>query len=297
MERKKIIGFGRSFSLSTVYYLLSTVFTRFTLYTLLFTVFMLLYALPPSAVAADKLVVTASDGQTKKFVVTDTGNIGIGNPNPAYIIDAIGPDYTGLFFTSYRGYTSYIVGQTARGTSSAPLPTIMNNNLLQIAGRGYNGTSFSGNSAHITFKAAENWSASANGTYMVFFTTPEGTTTQTEKMRITGSGYVGIGTTDPQGKLDVNGAIYQRGGVLHADYVFNPAYKMESIEEHANFMWNNKHLKALPGVQKDENGAEIIEIGADRRGIVEELEKAHIYIEQLNKRLQALEAKLQSLEK
>jgi hypothetical protein len=34
---------------------------------------------------------------------------------------------------------------------------------------------------------------------------------------------VGIGTNNPQGTLDVNGAIYQRG-VLHADYVFEPDY-------------------------------------------------------------------------
>ncbi|MDI6794571.1 MAG: hypothetical protein QME81_17170 [bacterium] len=33
----------------------------------------------------------------------------------------------------------------------------------------------------------------------------------------------------------------------------------------------------------DEEDQEIIEVGAYRRGIVEELEKAHIYIEQLHK--------------
>ena len=91
---------------------------------------------------------------------------------------------------------------------------------------------------------------------------------------------VGIGTATPQGKLDVNGPIYQRGGQLHADYVFEPDYRLESIEEHSKFMWSNRHLTAMPGVQKDESGQEVIEMGSHRRGIVEELEKAHIYIEQ-----------------
>lgn len=58
----------------------------------------------------------------------------------------------------------------------------------------------------------------------------------------------------PGGKLDVNGAIYQRGNQLHADYVYEPDYKLESIEEHAEYMWQNKHLKAVPRAKIDENG-------------------------------------------
>jgi hypothetical protein len=111
------------------------------------------------------------------------------------------------------------------------------------------------------------------------------------------NGNVGIGTTEPKGTLDVNGTIYQRGEKLHADYVFDPDYKLESIEEHAEYMWKNKHLKAIPKIKLDEEGREIIEIGAYRRGIVEELEKAHIYIERLHRRLKILEERLAKLEK
>jgi hypothetical protein len=107
---------------------------------------------------------------------------------------------------------------------------------------------------------------------------------------------VGIGTTNPIGRLDVNGSIYQRGVVLHADYVFEPGYKLESIDEHSEFMWQEKHLPAMPKIQKDENGQEIVEIGARSRGVVEELEKAHIYIEQLNKENKELRAKLTTLD-
>jgi hypothetical protein len=106
---------------------------------------------------------------------------------------------------------------------------------------------------------------------------------------LTVAGDVGIGTTSPQGKLDVNGAIYQRGSQLHADYVFENDYKLESIKEHADFMWKNKHLKAIPRAKVDNQGQEIVEVGAHRKGIVEELEKAHIYISQLEARLAKLE--------
>jgi hypothetical protein len=110
------------------------------------------------------------------------------------------------------------------------------------------------------------------------------------------NGNVGIGTLLPSGKLDVNGSIYQRGSILHADYVFESNYKLESIDEHSVAMWREKHLPAVPKAQRDETGQEIVEIGAQNKGVVEELEKAHIYIEQLNKRITILEERLAKLE-
>lgn len=117
-----------------------------------------------------------------------------------------------------------------------------------------------------------------------------------EIMRVDSNGNVGIGTATPQGKLDVNGPIYQRGGILHADYVFEPDYKLESIEEHTDFMWQNKHLKSIPKAAVDSDGNEIIEVGSHRRGIVEELEKAHIYIGQLNDHIEKQNNRIQLLE-
>jgi len=109
------------------------------------------------------------------------------------------------------------------------------------------------------------------------------------------SGSVGIGTSTPQGTLDVNGSIYQRGIVLSADYVFEPGYALETIEEHARRMWAERHLPAVPGTVRDEQGREVIEIGQQSRVLLEELEKAHIYIEQLNTLLQKQQAEIELL--
>lgn len=123
-----------------------------------------------------------------------------------------------------------------------------------------------------------------------------GWTIDGDDMYSTVLGNVGIGTLYPQGKLDVNGSIYQRGNQLHADYVFGPGYELESIDQHSQFMWQHGHLKAIPKAQVDADGQEIVEVGAHQRGLVEELEKAHIYIEQLNKRINALEEKVATME-
>jgi hypothetical protein len=111
------------------------------------------------------------------------------------------------------------------------------------------------------------------------------------------AGRVGINTTDPQGALDVNGEIYQRGIQLYADYVFEPDYKLESIEEHAEFMWENKHLKAVPKAMVDARGREVVRLGLHNRGLLEELEKAHVYIQQLNDRIKDQEEQIKRLTK
>lgn len=105
-------------------------------------------------------------------------------------------------------------------------------------------------------------------------------------------GKVQVGSAGKEGELDVYGSILQRGGTLHADYVFSEDYHLESIEQHSQLMWQNKHLPSVPALKQDGQGREIVNIGSQRRGTLEELEKAHIYIEQLNKRLKSLEEKI-----
>jgi hypothetical protein len=116
------------------------------------------------------------------------------------------------------------------------------------------------------------------------------------QVRILGNGNVGIGTNTPAGRLDVNGTIFQRGILLHADYVFEPTYSLESIEEHAAFMWENKHLPSMGARTVDEAGREVVEIGARMRGMLEELEKAHIYISNLSQRITEKDDALAKLE-
>jgi len=103
------------------------------------------------------------------------------------------------------------------------------------------------------------------------------------------NGRVGVGTQNPAATLDVNGAIYQRGGPIHPDYVFEPQYDLESIEQHAAYMWQNKHLPAVGKGKVDDEGRPFIEVGARSQAMLEELEKAHIYIDQLNQQVQQLQ--------
>ena len=70
----------------------------------------------------------------------------------------------------------------------------------------------------------------------------------------------------------------------------------QSAAKHSAYMWQEKHLKAGPKAKKDENGQDIVEYGTHLRGILEELEKAHVYIEQLNGFIKTLESRIEQLE-
>jgi hypothetical protein len=86
-------------------------------------------------------------------------------------------------------------------------------------------------------------------------------------------------TGTPVFTIQNDGRIVHRGVEIHADYVFEPDYQLESIDEHTAFMMKEKHLSAVPQAQKDEGtGQEIVEYRSLMRGLLEELEKAHLYI-------------------
>lgn len=61
--------------------------------------------------------------------------------------------------------------------------------------------------ARIYSQSTENWGASVSGTLLHFGTTQTGTTGVVDRMTIYHNGNVGIGTTTPQSKLDVEGGV------------------------------------------------------------------------------------------
>jgi hypothetical protein len=96
----------------------------------------------------------------------------------------------------------------AKGTIAAPTAVTTDSRLGSFLAGGYGVTGgFSGVNGGMSIWAAENYAATAAGTYLTFGTAAIGANPGgggTERMRIDSSGRVGIGTTAPIGPLHVN---------------------------------------------------------------------------------------------
>ncbi len=83
-----------------------------------------------------------------------------------------------------------------------------------VGGMSVSGSTTSGASVgDVMFKAAENWTDSAHGTYLAIATTPAGALAGVERVRIDSRGYVGIGTATPNAALQVAGDALVDGNI------------------------------------------------------------------------------------
>lgn len=134
-------------------------------------------------------------------------------------------------------------------------------------------------------------SAGFNGS-LLFGTDGDGapdTTGITERMRITPTGNVGIGTTDPQYPLSVNGTIQAKEVIVNAgwsDYVFDAGYSLQSLESIASYIKVNHRLPGMPSAAEvQEHGVSIGDIESKLLAKVEELTLHMIRLENENEQL------------
>ncbi len=110
-------------------------------------------------------------------------------------------------------------------------------------------------------------------------------------------GNVGIGTTNPQHKLSVNGTIKAKEVIVEAtgwaDYVFADDYRLASLAEVEAHIAKKKHLPGIPSaVEIEESGVNVERMQAALLAKVEELT---LHLISQDKSLQALKVENQAL--
>ncbi len=159
---------------------------------------------------------------------TNTGNVGVKTTTPEFPLqvnsassNVLGMVYTGtLSTTSGAGIQSLTFATPSAADQRLGFYTFGARN----GGTSYNPVAIQGFSSQA-------WTLnSAQGGYLTFATTPNGSTTRTERMRIDHNGNVGIGTTTPNGLLTLRvsaGDVIQSfsnpggsGGEMHIRYKY-----------------------------------------------------------------------------
>jgi hypothetical protein len=112
-------------------------------------------------------------------------------------------------------------------------------------------------------------------------------------------GNVGIGTTNPQYMLAVNGVIGGKEVVVTTtgwpDYVFKPGYQLPSLESVASYVKENQHLPGIPSeAEVAEKG---IGLGDMQAKVLAKVEELTLQLIAEHDRNRELEVRLISLEK
>jgi Chaperone of endosialidase len=137
---------------------------------------------------------------------------GVPRPSPL-----LGYHYAGGYFGTINFGGGFFFGRAHRGTSAAPGAVEFGDSLARFGGGGFNGEAYTNPTGMIEMVAAEDWTPTANGTRLAFWTTEIGTTgPDFPRMVIDYNGFVGIGTLNqrPNDRLDVNGDVRVRTGCV-----------------------------------------------------------------------------------
>jgi hypothetical protein len=127
-------------------------------------------------------------------------------------------------------------------------------------------------------------------------TTPDGS--QANVVYVNSSANVGVGTTNPQSKLAVNGTITAKEVKVTqagwSDYVFAEDYRLLPLDELEAYVGTEKHLPGIPAAKEvEEKGLAIADTLSKQMQKIEELT---LYLIQLKKENEDLKKRISTLE-
>lgn len=207
-------------------------------------------------------------GQNHVFTLKQSGFVGVGTTNP-----------TALFEVASDGGSFKTVGNGIKinrsNASCGVLVELGNNgNVDWILKNGLNGC---GNLGDLNFINANQYHA----------------------LTIKQNGNIGVGITNPDSRLAVDGKIRSEEVKVEIingpDYVFEPDYELRTLKETKEYIVENKHLPEIPPAKEMEaNG---VDLGDMNMRLLKKIEELTLYQIQLMEEMEVMKKELQELKK
>lgn len=221
---------------------------------------------------------------TPRMSISLVGNVGIGTINPQYTLDVNGKLFLNTVETIAGWQYSYLHWNAHSLVMGTPVGHYAHNSIdLKPGGvsqeplhsqiRMYTATNLNQHTLNIQLNSNGN----------CFFNNP---------------GYVGIGTVNPQYKLDVKGIIRATEVLIQSidnfpDYVFDKNYELPTLNQVNSFIRENGHLPGIPSAREvKENGMSLVDMQVK---LLQKVEELTLYTIQQQEEIQLLKAELKIL--
>jgi len=221
------------------------------------------------------VVATISKAQTNTFPTT--GNVGIGTTSPSHKLEINfnANNYDGISITN---------------ASSGATAQVQNRLTNDIGSLNYTGISSSGYTGYVPLVGGQAYFGSYKAPVSIFTQYADPIIfypNSVESMRITATGNVGIGITNPQNKLDVNGTIHSKSVIIDLlgwpDYVFKKDYQLMPLAQVKSYIDQNQHLPEMPSDEEVE--AKGLDVGEMNKLLTKKVEELTLYLIEKDKEL------------
>jgi hypothetical protein len=227
-----------------------------------------------------------------RLTITPTGNIGIGTTAPVAKLHALSTTDIGVTLNSevlITRFSTSVANLQSLDLKLRKYSTTDNywwGNSLRLQRNIDNAV----NSCYIDFGASE--TNVGSGSHELGFGVDN-----SEYMRISYGGNVGIGTTAPDAKLAVNGTIHSKEVKVDLtnwpDYVFNSDYNLLSLGEIKTYIDKNKHLPEVPSAKEMEaNG---VQLGEMNMLLLKKIEELTLYLITKDNEIKELKSEMEKL--
>ncbi|SFN49058.1 hypothetical protein SAMN05428949_3016 [Chitinophaga sp. YR627] len=223
-------------------------------------------------------------------IAAQNGYVGIGSTTPTYKLDV--NDTSSVRYTSENTSTGIPKGPSIQIANTASVDNTYAGIFLTTRNsNGFNNVSYIGSVCN-----------SGVGTVApeMVFGIRTTFTSYKEAMRITAGGAVGIGTTTvaSEYKLAVAGTIGAKKvkvtALGWADFVFDPAYKLSSLNEIEQYIKANRHLEGVPSAAEVE--AKGVDLGEMNKILLQKIEELTLHLIEEHKQNEEMKAQMKMMQ-